>query len=299
MNFDINYTFGNKNQKDIIYNSSLDEDQMDILFQKRTVICKSLAFMLKRIFDEFNITCRVEKDVYYDLNRHVYNVIELQDGRTIGIDLEEELEAIQTRSKTKSFGVIDNGDSAGEYLLSEEELKRIDKTTAEYIPWGFYFDDMIRILKFSTNGMSTEEKLRNVLDNLDVYVADRNIGYRERTYYHNRMLQEVFTEKELKKVHQIDCYRECDGEKRYVSCIVLNQSKDDNIVYLYSDEAGKYEEIDLEKLAAEVNNGLVPMQGVQGLRKYLKSKTRREVEKEEKRKTIKLTFPTEPTGDER
>ncbi|MBR2289460.1 MAG: tRNA 2-thiouridine(34) synthase MnmA [Clostridia bacterium] len=292
MNFDTNYTFGNRKQKERIYNTRLDDQEFDRLFEKRTAICKSMAYMLKRILEEFDIKVNIIKDSYYEQNQHVYNRIELKDGRTFEVDLEEDLELIQTGSKTHFFGLTEKSNWKKQDLVSEEELRRIDKTTAEYIPWGFYFDDMLRTLRFATKGMTTEEKLKNVLDNLDVYVNDSKMGYRDRIYYHNRMLQEVFSEKELKKVHQIDCYREEQGERKYVSCVVLEQSNTDNVVYLYSDELGRYEEIGLEELAKEVKAGLVPMHGVQGLRKHLKSDTRKE-EKEEKKKTISITFPKE------
>ena len=117
--------------------------------------------------------------------------------------------------------------------------------------------------------MNIEEKLRNVLDNLDVYVKDRTIGYRERIYYHNRLLHEVFSEKELNKIHQIDCYKMIDGEKHFVSCVILDRTKEDNMVFLYSDKTGRYEEIELQDLAREVKGGLIVMEGIRGLRKYL------------------------------
>ena len=168
-------------------------------------------------------------------------------------------------------------------LVSEEELKRIDETTAEYIPWGFYFDDTIPLLKFATKKMNIEEKLRNVLDNLDTYVRDRTIGYREKIYYHNRVIHEVFNKKELNKIHQIDCYKVIDGEKHFVSCVVLDRGKEENMVFLYSDKTGRYEEIQLQDLAGEVKSGLVLMQGVRGLRKYLTAETKTVAKESNKR----------------
>ena len=271
---------------------------MDSLFEKRQIICKSLAFMMKRILNEFGINCRVERDIQYQQTRHVYNMITLQDGRTARFDLEEDLEFIQTNSKTRFFGITNNtAPILKQDLVPPKELQEIDKTTAEYIPWGCYFDEMLRILKFATKGMELEEKLRNVLDNLDVYVRDRSIGYREKIYYHNRILHEVFTEKELNKIHQIDCFRGNGEEREYISCIVLDKPKEESIVYLYSNETGRYEEITLMELANEVKQGLVPLQGVQGLRKYLSAETK-PVQREKRKSTIRSIFPFWNKNDE-
>ena len=277
MNFDLNYTFGNSKEKNKIYNAKLTTKELDELFEKRTIICKSLAYMIQRILEEFDIKSFVERNSYDESDKHVYNIVNLKDGRKLKIDLEEDLEFVQTASKTRHFCLLEK-DEFNEYQETDtldEELKRIDKTTAEYIPWKFYFDDMLKILRLGTRGMSTEEKLRNVLDNLDVYVRDREIGYRDRIYYHNRMLQEVFTEKELNKVRQINCYRKVDEEKQFVSCVVLDRKakEGENVIYLYSEETGKYEEITLEQLAIEVKNGLVMLESIQGLRKYLNNNT--------------------------
>ena len=271
MNFDLHYTFGNRKQKETIYNTKLDQEKINEIFKKRTVICKSLAILLKRILSEFGVKGEIAKDTNYRHNKHVFNIVYFSDFDTFAkVDLEEDLEFIQTRSKTHFFGITDTYNSfAKQDLIPEEQLKQMDTTTAEYIPWGFYFDSMLRILKLGTKNMPVEEKLKNVLDNLDVYVADRTLGYRERIYYHNRMLSEVFSDKEKRKIHQINCYKMVQQEKHYVSCVVLERPKEENIVYLYSDKKGKYQEISMTELAKEVINGLVLLDGVQGLKRYM------------------------------
>ena len=236
MNFDLNYTFGNRRQKERIYNSRLTQEEIERLFEAKTVICKSLAVMMVRILKEFNIDATVIDSQREVEPKHVYNRVSLKDGRKLNMDLEEDLEFIQTGSKTRYFGVKDIDAKVPELdFLTSEELMRMDKTTVEYIPWGFYFDDMVRILQFATKGMPLEEKLRNVLDNLDVYVRDVKMGYRDRTFYHNTILSQVFTEEELKKISQIDCYRKNGEEKEYTSCIILNLQKEHGKqIYLYS-----------------------------------------------------------------
>ncbi len=297
MNFDLNFTFGNAKQKKMIARSRFNEEELNRAFKKRTIICESLALIFKMILAEFGIKADTEQETNYGQFKHTYNVITLADGRRVKFDLEEDLEFIQTGSKTKFFGIIedDSNLSQGQILVSEDELKEIDKTTAEYIPWGFYFDDMVHLLKFATKKMHIEEKLINVLDNLDVYVRDRKMGYRERIYYHNRVIHEVFNEKELNKIHQIDCYKMIDGEKHFVSCVILDRTKEENMVFLYSDKTGRYEEIKLQDLAREVKNGLVVMQGIRGLRKYLTGENIQNIQTiqdkmDENKRVIRETF---------
>lgn len=285
MNFDLDFTFGNTKQKKMVASKRLDEEELNKEFEKRTIVCESLALIFKKILTEFGIKSEIEQNSENQKFKHVQNVITLADGRRVTFDLEEDLEFIQTGSKTKFFGIIEGNNipTSEQMLVSEEELKRIDETTAEYIPWGFYFDDTIPLLKFATKKMNIEEKLRNVLDNLDTYVRDRTIGYREKIYYHNRVIHEVFNKKELNKIHQIDCYKVIDGEKHFVSCVVLDRGKEENMVFLYSDKTGRYEEIQLQDLAGEVKSGLVLMQGVRGLRKYLTAETKTVAKESNKR----------------
>ena len=147
---------------------------------------------------------------------------------------------------------------------------------------------MIGILKLGIRGMSFEEKVANVLDNLDVYVRDATLSYRERIYYHNRIFQEVFTQEELNVIHQIDCYRGDKNDKRFVSCVVVDKSRrGKGHIYLYYDSIGKYEEITMEELAAEVRDGLTMGQGVQGLRKYLRNKDNIDNLRKHKRETVR------------
>lgn len=273
MNFNLEYSFGTIRQREKIYNQAINEENLNKAFEDKCVICKNLAYLFKRILAEFGIEANVEESECFSILMHAYNTIRLKDGKIAIFDLEGDLEFIQSGSKTKYFGIIKDDSIFEEQkmLISENELKKIDKTTAEYIPWGFYFEEMLAMLKLGIKSMSLEEKLRNVLDNLDVYFRDITMGYRERIYYHNRVFHEVFKPKELKKIRQIDCYRQVGDKKQFVSCVVLNRNKDGKLMFLYSEKTGRYEEMTIADLKNEINNGLRATKKIQGLRKYLKS----------------------------
>ena len=293
MRFDLKYIFGTTKYKKHFDEICIDEEKLEKIFETKNIMCKNLAYLFKRIISEFGIECSVEIEMDHTTGKrlkHAYNIITLKDGKKAIFDLEEDLEYIQTNSKTRFFGLqpdsydkalTDNqnpydkayNQNAYDKVFTDNQIKAIDITTAEYIPWGFYFEDVLAILKLGTKGMQIEERLKNVLDNLNVYVKDWSIGYVERTLYHNRVLGENFSEKERNRIHQIDCYREKDGEKHYVSCIVLDKHPQEGIVFLYSEETGKYEEVGFEGIRNEISNGLVLTQSILGLRKFLKKRT--------------------------
>lgn len=266
----MNYTFGNSKEKEKIYYRKIDDKEMDHILETRTAICKSMAILLKRVLSEFDVNIIVEMDK--SINRwHVYNVITLKDGRRFRVDLEEDLEYIQSGSKTQFFGELEG--SKGQNIIDENELEKIDKEKADYIPWGFYFDDMIWMLKWVIKSptIPLEEKLEMVLDNLNVYVNTRQMEYRELTYYHNRVFQEVFEEKELNKIHQINCCKKDGDNKLFMSCVVLDRPKENTKnVYIFSYKDNCYQQISMNELAELVNNGWTLDRGVSGLNGMLR-----------------------------
>ena len=123
MNFDLNYTFGNRKQKENIYNRILDDEE---IMRKREGICKDLSILLARVYKEFDINCRVVKSDPYSALSHVYNQIELPDGKILNLDLEEDLEYIKTFAKTRYFGVKNPDNDLELDFLTEEEIKKMD-----------------------------------------------------------------------------------------------------------------------------------------------------------------------------
>ena len=128
MNFDLKYTFGNTKEKKKIATSTFSNEKINEDFKKRSVVCRSLTLIFKRILAEVDIQVDIQEDDSYQSFKHVYNVIKLKDGRTAKFDLEEDLEFIQTGSKTRHFGIIEdkNSSNSQQMLISDKELKRID-----------------------------------------------------------------------------------------------------------------------------------------------------------------------------
>ena len=266
MDFDLNYTFGNSKEKKEIYDKHVTESELNKALETHTAICKSISFLMQRILREFDVNIKTERE---DFGRHMYNIVTLKDGRTMIIDLEDDLEYIQSGAKTRSFGItLDRKDK----VIQEDELREIDIKKADYIKEGYYVEDLVWMLKLaiSDKNLPFEERLDFVLQNLDVYRDNRNVKYRERVRYHDRMLEELFNSKEYGKIHLIDCIKKDGEEKKYQTCIVTETKVPK--VYFFSDEEYRYKEISMEELAEMINNGLITRQGIPGMIQYLKKK---------------------------
>ena len=107
MNFDIGYTFGNKKQREELYYRPITDKELSKNLETRKAICKDLAYLVVRILSEFGIEAKVEQSPDYYQSLHVYNSITLKDGRKFSADLEEDLEYIQSGSKTRYFGRVE------------------------------------------------------------------------------------------------------------------------------------------------------------------------------------------------
>lgn len=270
MNFDSHYTFGNKAQKQDIYNSLMCEEEFDKLIKSKEVICKSLAYMLNMILPRYGIKSFIEyqRDERGRVKQgaHVYNIVELQDGKRFIIDLVEDFEYIQTGSKTRNFAMDVNDELS--CLYSESELRRIDQEIG-YIPEGLYMEDVLGLMNRAISGnISDDELFEFVLDNLNKYRDISNMGYVVRCIYYERMIESIFNEHRLdcnrkpslNRIEKYDCYRLAGEERQYVQCFITNFSTER--IYLFNNEKNCFERISIEQFARYAQNGLeVPDKG--------------------------------------
>ena len=269
MDFDLRYTFGNSKERKKIYNEKINEEELNHIIETHTAICKSLAYLVKRILGEFNIEASVVTEEGEKNGKHVFNVVELKDGRRMVLDLEADLENIQSGSMTDFFGT--NLENEDEDIVSWDELREIDINKADYIPDGYYFEDMIDMLKkaISSPNISLEEKLEFVLENLNVYIDNRKVQYREKMMYYERVFDYVFSSIERRKIHQIDAYKKDNGDVNCKNILILDLEKKEKKVYLFSQERNRYENKTMEDIVNLKNEGFITRQGIPGLRAYL------------------------------
>lgn len=112
------------------------------------------------------------------------------------------------------------------------------------------------------------EKVQFVLENIDIH-DNSNIQYAERQWRHKKLLSELFTKDELKRIHIIDCYQQAGEEREYKNCIAVECNKSTDM-YMYLPEENRYCKMSIQEFAEMTQNGLVNMQGVPNLKQAIR-----------------------------
>src|SRR5574344_340940 len=270
LSFNLDYSFGNTKTKRAIYNRGKYDEVLEEDFTNKTAICKSISYILEKILKELDVDINT---VVEPLNKkqcpHMYNIVNQKEGEKYILDLQEDLENIQSHSFTKKVGISPN---TGMPVIKRFDMEQIDKKLG-YISNDFYYsDDYLYLIKSDIGLFETlEQKAKFVLENLDIYY-NKDMKYAERTWHHEKLLQELFSSNELNKIHQIHCYRETENGKKYQNCIAVQVSKGTDI-YLFSEDDNKYVKVTNEEFIKEKENGLVNIEGIPGLKKSIKERS--------------------------
>ena len=233
--FDLDFSFGNSKTRKQIYDHSRSEDDLNRCLENNTAICKSIAYIFSYVMKELgvNIESVIDEEDFRKCP-HIYNVFITDDGRKYRFDLQEDMRNIKAQLRTQYFGIP--------------------------IPM---FEDF-------------GQKVQFVLENSEAY-TNPEMGYADRKWRMEDLIGNenkdglLFSKEEKYKINMIDCYREIDGKKHYELCIVVNV-KGGKDIYLFSDETNSFRKMTLEEFAEQIENGLINLQGIQGLKQVLKSR---------------------------
>lgn len=277
--FDLNFSFGNTKTKQKIYSNSKSKEELNKVMESNIGICKSLSFILEYILKNLGVNIRTEVDQsYYNKCPHIYNIIKPKEGKEYEIDLQRDLENIQSHSFTDNYGL--STDNKEPPVIKRIDIEKMDRELGFIDNEHYYSDDYLYLLK-SDIGYFTDfgEKVQFVLENIDIH-ENKNIKYAERKWHHERIIQDLFSIKELNKIHMIDCYEEVGEEKQYKNCIAVENSGTTDI-YIYSVEENRYCKMTIKEFAEATQNGLVNLQGVPGLKQAIKKlkEEQKEIEK--------------------
>ena len=267
--FDLNYIFGNSETKRKIYAKSRNKDDLELCMEKNIVVCKSMAYICEYVLKKLGIDIKTELlDEYGIRQPHVYNVVTEKNGRTYILDLQQDLENIQSHSRTECFGV--QGVREKKPIISLFELEQIDKKLGYIQKDNYYSNDYLYLLKSDICYFDDfEEKLNFILENIDIH-ENKNMKYIERKWHHAEILKKILTAKEFSKVHFIECYENSRNGKDYKNCIVF-YSKEGPKVYIYSVEENRYVLNDINEFAKKVKKGEIVTEQFLGLKKVLKN----------------------------
>ena len=99
--FDVRYYFGNTATQKQIYRLAKKRTGVEDRLDDREIICYSLARQCEYIFKKLGYSCTVTHEPK-ELE-HVFNILTLKNGDRIKLDLQADLEFIQTRRRTRHF----------------------------------------------------------------------------------------------------------------------------------------------------------------------------------------------------
>ena len=142
---------------------------------------------------------------------------------------------------------------------------------------SYYTDEYLELIKMHLPMFEYfGQKVQFVLENSEAY-TNPEMGYADRKWRMEDLIGNenkdglLFSKEEKYKINMIDCYREIEGKKHYELCIVVNV-KGGKDIYLFSDETNSFRKMTLEEFAEQIENGLVNLQGIQGIKQVLKSR---------------------------
>lgn len=266
--FDLNFFYTNRKTKQRIYANSKKKEDLEEAMKSSIVICKSASYILEYILKNLGVNIRTVV-APNDTRKypHMYNIVNPKEGEEYIIDLQEDMENIQSHSFTKNFGLSTKPKEVA--VMSRFTIEQMDRELGYIDDENYYSDDYLYLLK-SDIGYFTDfaEKAQFVLGNIDIH-ENEDIQYQERKWHHDKILKELFSNEELKRIHIIDCYQGEGEEREYKNCIAVERSRGTDI-YMYIVEQNKYCKITIQEFAKQVQNGLNHEQGVPGLRQELR-----------------------------
>ncbi len=163
--FDVKYYFGNTETQKKIYNLARRRTEVEKRLDEREIICYSLARQCEYIFKNLGYSCTVTHEPK-ELE-HVFNILTLKDGRRIKLDLQSDLEFIQTGRKTRYFGTSDN-----EYVLLDElpekEIIEADRNIGYPNKEVEYSDETINSIINNLKGLPLTERVSSFISNNEI-----------------------------------------------------------------------------------------------------------------------------------
>ena len=270
--FDEKYYYGNsENQKKIYALSQKQEKNLNEVAQKRKIICVSLTHLYCNLLQEFGINA---KSSVPDETGHIYPIITKKDGTSFNVDLQLDLENIQTKSRLEHF----------EYLKNENENQKI--ITSMLIEMGYiknekdYKNEEIQNLKEQVKGMNPHEALDTILQDEQLYLGNEDMEGVEVSKFYIKTLKKIVPHLINKRIYAFNCYRKKEnGDKDYTLCAF---SEEDNIrAYLFSKKMRRFLNVDTDEIAKLEKEGLVlgartKESGANKLKKYIEKNARKE-----------------------
>jgi len=210
VSFDERYWKGNSKMQKKIYKGSFHKKIEDLRTDRR-VICVSLSYMFQELLSEIGVYVTVNQD---DLEDPHMNNIALIDGKKYVMDLQRDLEFIQTNRRTRFFGKEQKPFSSFA-VVSEEEEQRIDQKIGYYREeeGGYdYTKDYLQELKeqLQNGSMTLAEKVELLLARSSQYKNLATMQLVEKSKWYNLCFRECLTRSEVARISEVFLKRTAD-----------------------------------------------------------------------------------------
>ena len=285
--FDEKWFFANRAERQKMRKVNKKEKKnLDLIIKKRKLVCLTISSLYARLLKDFGLKCKTEN--LYDHDEHMSNIITLSNGEKLVVDLQKDLEYIQTKSKTQNFGYIyRNGLLTGK-KLSDEELFELHKSCGYVEKEEDYMDARIKEFSKKVEGLEADEVLEKILFDRSLKGYQKDIVYIELLKHYTRIIHKVAPKMDKTKIHSCNCYRKVSGEKgtdekEYIMCFY--SIVDDKVkAYMYSNIGKCFKPIELETFAKLEKDGLFigknPQEdGAVLLRKYINKAVEESIKK--------------------
>lgn len=269
--FSPQYYFSDKKTRAKIYRNARKKSRKN-LQNKKSLICVTACKLYKYIAEKNGL------DVYYtgdsgkltkndlsifEVGEHLTPVVKLKDGRLIKVDVEWDLENIQTGMKWIKFGTKDKND----VLLSQLTQNEIDNIMCKigYINnKSEYTDVYLEKLKKDLIGLTTKQKLDIIFNDEKITkLAQKLKGSVEIYRFYRRIIKDFTTKTEEenktndygKNVFCFGSYLKHNNINKYTICIYYrNLEEKDKKIWIWSKKEKKMVDISLIELRYFLEN---------------------------------------------
>lgn len=246
--FDVRYYFGNTATQKQIYRLAKKRTGVEDRIDDREIICYSLARQCEYLFKKLGYNCTVTHEPK-ELE-HVFNILTLKNGDRIKLDLQSDLEFIQTGRRTRHFGTIDD-----EYVLlsevPEDEIARADRNIGYTNENGEYTDEVINSVISNLSDLPLAERVTSFINDEDIIKLSADMGYMQQYSFYYKMLTSLAENEIWKKLYIFPCKM---GQEEYTSCIFIREQNP--TVFLYSNKHNRFLNVDIEKIPDLQEEGL-------------------------------------------
>lgn len=278
ISFDEKYLWGEMGTSEKIYKLAKKDAQNPKPEIKRKLICITMAELFGYVAKEFGFEVRYQrrmdgrqievgeknifKNISEEVQEHICPVIGLSNGKFIEVDIQYDLERLQTRSKLRAFGQAIHVKEEGE---TEERI--------EILPPKLVEDTFRKIYGLKENEWFTDEYImvlsaelssqrKNLIEILDIFMNDprirkeiKNTRCIEANKIYRAILNVCYDKHRDKQFFQGESkaiIEECilsddQGRKRYSFCIYA-EDKGQRGFYIYSKKSRRMVKLSQEEI---------------------------------------------------